>query len=250
MASIESRGYRIVYEVTGDGPPVVLVGGLSQWARQWHDAGYVAALADRYRVVTIDPLGHGASDKPHIPEMYGSADMARDLIAVVDAEGIETATWWGFSLGGWMVRRLSATNPDRVNAVILGSTVETFGPDEFPQEPMQELFRTPGGLERVWAAMGLTDPALVAAGVAENDCEALACVVESPPEALVEFDRYAVPVLSYKGSLETYYDNHLTVLRNSDAELHDVADASHVPAFARSAEVLAFVEPFIDRVNA
>jgi hypothetical protein len=97
--------------------------------------------------------------------------------------------------------------------------------------------------------MGLTDPALVAAGVAENDCEALACVMEGPRDAPAEFERYSVPVLSYKGALENYYDEDLAVLVNSGAELHDVADASHIPAFTRSAEVLAFVEPFIDRVN-
>jgi pimeloyl-ACP methyl ester carboxylesterase len=236
--------------VTGDGPAVILVCGLSQRARQWHDAGYVAALADRYRVVTIDPLGHGASDKPHIPEMYGTADVVGDLLAVADAEGIATATWWGFSRGAWMVRRLCATNPDRLNAVVLGSFVKTFGPDDFPTEPIAELFRTPGGLERVWAAMGLTDPALVATGVAENDCEALACAMEGPGDAPVELDLYAVPVLSYKGSLETYYDEDVTELASSAAEFHEVADATHVAAFARAAEVLSFVEPFIDRVNA
>ncbi len=149
-----------------------------------------------------------------------------------------------------MVSRLSATNPDRVNAVVLGSSVATFGPNEFPEEPLAELFRTPGGLERLWHAMGMTDPESVAVGLAENDCEALACVIEGPRDAPVEFERYAVPVLSYRGSLETYYDEDVAQLANSAAELHEVAGATHVSSFGRAAEVLAFVEPFIDRVNA
>ena len=66
----------------------------------------------------------------------------------------------------------------------------------------------------------------------------------------MEFDRYTIPVLSYKGSLEAYFEDDLAVLINSGAELHEVADASHYTAFKRSADVLAFVEPFIDRANA
>jgi pimeloyl-ACP methyl ester carboxylesterase len=57
-----SRGFDICYTVDGDGPPLVLVAGTLCAARQWRGFGYVDALAPHWRVINIDPLGHGASD--------------------------------------------------------------------------------------------------------------------------------------------------------------------------------------------
>ena len=147
-----------------------------------------------------------------------------------------------------MVRRLSATFPERVNAVILGSAIEDPGAGEWPTEPMPDLLRCEGGLARVWAALGFTDPALVAARLPATDCEALACVAEGVSTP-VELERYTVPVLSYKGAREAYFDDDVAVLRNSGAELHEVVDAHHYAAFAGADEVIAFVLPFLDKVH-
>ena len=63
---VMSRRWSISYSVTGSGPGLLLVPGFSQWAGQWAEAGYVDALSHRYRVVVVDPLGHGDSDKPQL----------------------------------------------------------------------------------------------------------------------------------------------------------------------------------------
>ncbi len=60
-----SRGYDISYEDVGTGVPVVLINGLSGRAAEWRDLGFVDRLCPPYRVLSVDPLGHGLSDTPH-----------------------------------------------------------------------------------------------------------------------------------------------------------------------------------------
>ncbi|MCV7169469.1 alpha/beta fold hydrolase [Mycobacterium manitobense] len=97
-----SRGFGIHYTVTGDGPPLMLVAGTMMAARHWADAGYMAALAGSRRVINVDPLGHGGSDRPHDPDDYRADGVTADLVAVLDAEGVDRATVWGYSRGGWL----------------------------------------------------------------------------------------------------------------------------------------------------
>lgn len=250
--SIDSRGYSIGYEVSGSGPPLVLVDGFTMWAEQWVTAGYVSALEGRYRVIRVDPLGHGQSDKPHDAGAYTWRACISDLLAVVDAEHIDRAHWWGFSRGAFLVQDLAHFYPERVISAIFGSPVEDTGAVEMPAEPVPELFRMPGGIERWWAAHGFSDPEQVAVALSVNDVEALACVVEGmiQSEADGEFPEYEswnMPALTYKGSIERHYEPVLALLADGRMEGHEVVGASHYDAFARSEDVLAFAEPFLQR---
>jgi pimeloyl-ACP methyl ester carboxylesterase len=65
-----SRGFSIHYTVDDGGPPLILVAGTLLAAQDWRDVGYVKALAQRWRVINVDPLGHGKSDAPHDPDAY------------------------------------------------------------------------------------------------------------------------------------------------------------------------------------
>ncbi len=67
---VVSHGHRLSYLTAGEGEPLVLIPGLMQAAVDWVDAGYPALLGDLFRVIIIDPLGFGASDKPHTSADY------------------------------------------------------------------------------------------------------------------------------------------------------------------------------------
>ena len=82
-----NRGQHIHYTVEGSGPLVVLQHGLLMGASSWRDSGFVGTLADRFCVACIDSLGHGFSDKPSDPELYGEQQRAGDIVAVIDALG-------------------------------------------------------------------------------------------------------------------------------------------------------------------
>jgi pimeloyl-ACP methyl ester carboxylesterase len=94
-----SRGHAISYEDEGSGPPVVLFPGYMQSTADYRDAGYVDRLADRWRVLIVDPLGHGRSAKPHDPEAYREPGVAADVISLLEAEALDKAVLWGYSRG-------------------------------------------------------------------------------------------------------------------------------------------------------
>lgn len=120
MASVVRAGSRIEYEVTGDGPPLVLLHGFFGDRSTWHAAGHVGALADRFRLILIDLVGHGGSDAPPDPARYQMDEHARDVVAVLDSLGIDRAAVWGASMGGRAGFHLMARFPDRLAALIAG----------------------------------------------------------------------------------------------------------------------------------
>ncbi len=92
-------GTTLAYEVTGEGPPLVLVHGITECGASW--APLVPRLAVDHRVIVIDLRGHGASG--HAPP-YDLLTFASDLRSVLDAEGVGgDAVLVGHSLGGTVV---------------------------------------------------------------------------------------------------------------------------------------------------
>jgi len=113
-------GIRIVYDVVGEGPAILLLhgGGGGQSRQSWHEVGYVARLKNEFNVITMDIRGHGDSDKPTNPTAYAIKTMCNDVLAVADACNVETFTLWGFSYGGNIGRYLAARS-DRVEKIII-----------------------------------------------------------------------------------------------------------------------------------
>jgi pimeloyl-ACP methyl ester carboxylesterase len=73
MPTTINDGLRIHYEVVGSGEPLLLYHGLTGSGERWRDTGYIAGLAEAYRLILIDARGHGQSDKPTIKtHMAGS----------------------------------------------------------------------------------------------------------------------------------------------------------------------------------
>lgn len=246
MAYVESRGHRISYQAAGEGPAVVLVCGIVQWAGQWRDAGYVDALRDSFQVITLDPLGHGASDKPADPAEYRTVEAVADAIAVLDDIGREEAIWWGYSRGGSLVLDLAHHHPDRVRALVLGDTVRLFrGETSHPHAA--PVFESEEGLAALWSGSGNADPDSLAEMLAVNDVSALRAAFHGADSDPCDFDEVDVPVLAYRSSGEITDEWMVSFLERVGAERHALEDATHSSAFTRSADVLAFVRPFLER---
>lgn len=142
-------GVRIAYEVrpaTARDPaasPIVLVHGLG-YAR-WGWDGLPNLLGQHHDVVLLDNRGIGDSDVPDGP--YTAAQMAGDVLAVLDAAGIERAHVVGSSLGGMIVQEVAIRWPQRVHHLVLLST--TPGGDDAAPMPQQtvDLIQQMPGLE-------------------------------------------------------------------------------------------------------
>jgi pimeloyl-ACP methyl ester carboxylesterase len=120
MPFATNRGQRIHYTLDGAGPLVVLQHGILMDAGSWRESGFVEALADRFCVACIDSLGHGFSDKPADPELYGGRQRAGDIVAVIDALGYERAHLLGYSMGGWMAVAVAGYHPQRLSTLVIG----------------------------------------------------------------------------------------------------------------------------------
>jgi 3-oxoadipate enol-lactonase len=112
------------YEVTGDGPPLVLTGSIGSSIAMWEPQ--LPALADRFRVIRVDHRGHGRSPVP--PGPYTIADLGGDVLAVLDHLGEQEAAVCGLSLGGMVGMWLAAHAPERVSTLALLATSAHLGP--------------------------------------------------------------------------------------------------------------------------
>jgi 3-oxoadipate enol-lactonase len=106
---------RIHYEISGDGPAVVLIHANPFDRRLW--MYQVARWSSFYRIVAVDIRGYGRSDKPETP--FSLADMAEDVLDVCRAEGIDRAIFAGVSVGSGMALLIALDHPKLAQAVIL-----------------------------------------------------------------------------------------------------------------------------------
>ncbi len=101
MPAAYNDGVTIHYEVTGEGPPLVMLYGLGGHSRDWWDE-FPAVLARRFQLYLVDNRGTGESDKPR--EAWTMDDMADDVRAVVKHAGLDSFHLLGCSLGSMIVR--------------------------------------------------------------------------------------------------------------------------------------------------
>lgn len=106
-----------------DGATVVLVGSLGSDRSMWDpQIGALSAVAD---VVAVDLRGHGGSPVPAGP--YSIAELAEDVLAVMDSVETPAAHLVGLSLGGAIVQWIAVHRPTRVKSLTLLCTSARFG---------------------------------------------------------------------------------------------------------------------------
>jgi pimeloyl-ACP methyl ester carboxylesterase len=116
---IELHGHRAVYRTAGEGgPPVVLIHGMVNSSKHWHDVAL--RLARSHTVIAPDLLGHGDSATPRGDYSLGAhAAAIRDLLAAI---GIDRATIVGHSLGGGVAMQFFYQFPQRTERLALISS--------------------------------------------------------------------------------------------------------------------------------
>jgi len=107
---VTARGIQFHLAEAGSGEEVVLC--LHGWPQHWYEWRHLLpALADRYRVLALDLRGFGWSDAP--ADGYEKEAMADDVLAVIDALGIERVNLVGHDWGGWIGFLLCLKAPHR-----------------------------------------------------------------------------------------------------------------------------------------
>jgi len=113
---ISPDGTRIAYDVSGDGPALMLLHGAGKTRQDWHKLGYVERLKEDFAVITVDLRGTGESDYRVEIEDYAIEKICHDLYAVADDCGAEQFAIWGFSFGG-NIGRYPAARTERISAL-------------------------------------------------------------------------------------------------------------------------------------
>jgi len=119
MGEFHYEGHRIEYDSYGEGERVlVLVHGLLMNRRMFERLGPELA-AQGHRVVCVDMLGHGRSDRPEDLRLYSMPLFARQLAALLDHLEQPQAVVGGTSLGANVALELAVREPERVRGLFV-----------------------------------------------------------------------------------------------------------------------------------
>jgi pimeloyl-ACP methyl ester carboxylesterase len=119
MPEFDYNGHRISYDEYGAGErPLILVHGLLMNRRMFDRLG--PAMAERgNRVIAVDLLGHGRSDRPTEMSQYSMTFFARQVETLLDHLDLDDAVIGGTSLGANVALELAYLEPKRVKAMMI-----------------------------------------------------------------------------------------------------------------------------------
>ncbi|MDH5018905.1 alpha/beta fold hydrolase [Halobacterium rubrum] len=118
------NGADIAYDVSGDGPPLVFIHGITLTKELWEPQ--VDALASSHTVLRYDLRGHGGSDGT-ATAAYSYDRLADDLDALLGSLGIEDPVVCGHSLGAGVAAEYAAKYPDELSRLVLVGMGEASG---------------------------------------------------------------------------------------------------------------------------
>lgn len=255
-------GVRLNYRLVGEGPVLAFAHSLGMDLTQWEQQERY--FEGRYRVLSYDARGHGASDKP--PGPYSIEQFGEDFYGLLRALGIGRAVAIGMSMGGMAAQALAVAHPDAVAALVLLDTTCWYledGPQQWEarakaaQEQglsslidfqLQRWFsdrtraENPGLVERAKQVFLANDVAAYAAS-----CRALGALdlrgkVESircPTLIVVGEEDYATPVSMSE-------DLHRRI---PNSELVVLPGVRHLSAMEAADPVNAQIERFLQRIG-
>jgi pimeloyl-ACP methyl ester carboxylesterase len=121
--AVEVGGHRLVFDQYGTGDRVVvLLHGLLM-RRSMHIPLATELARQGYRVLCLDMLGHGDSDRPTDKRLYSMELYGRHVVEALEALGVDKAVIGGTSLGANIALEVAVQRPDRVDGLILDMPV-------------------------------------------------------------------------------------------------------------------------------
>lgn len=184
---------KIYYEIRGEGPPIIMIMGLSA-NKDWWPPQLVDKLSEKYRLILFDNRGAGRSDKPDIP--YTMKMFANDTIGLMNVLEIKRAHIFGVSMGGMIAQEIAINYPNRVEKLILGCTT-CGGPKGImpSQEVLQMMTKARGEMPPEEYARKYVVPLLFTKETVEKRPEIIETFVKS-------YSIAPIPDFAYRRQLE------------------------------------------------
>lgn len=165
MAFFQNGNARIYYEDVGEGEPIVANHGLSEDTTYWSEPGVTAALAEKYRVISIDMRGHGRTVVEGEPKGYDEVTMGDDLTALADHLNLDKFHLLSHATGGMYVARYGIRHSDRLFSLMLTDTgsetqPKMFHPDghELTEEEIEQGQKQAEQARQEWAKLQTPPP--------------------------------------------------------------------------------------------
>ena len=115
MKTLLYKNTKISYSETGKGTVLVLLHGFLENATMWDF--YIEAFAKKYRVVTLDLLGHGKSEC--LGYVHSMEDQADVVYAVLQYLKIRKSVFVGHSMGGYVALAFAELYPENTKGLVL-----------------------------------------------------------------------------------------------------------------------------------
>ena len=133
---VDARGLRMHIALSGpqDAPAVVLVHGWPQHWWAWREV--IPLLSGERRVIVPDLRGFGWTDAPH--DGYEKEQLASDLLAALDALGVDRVTWVGHDWGAWIGQLAALRAPGTIERMLMVCAPHLW----VPRHPRQLLLLT------------------------------------------------------------------------------------------------------------
>ena len=236
---------RIAYELQGPlywrRPWLVLIQGMGMDRSGWEPV--LRKLRRHFRLVMVDNRGTGRSDPP--AASLRVADMAADVVAVLDDAGIPRAHVMGASLGGMVAQELAIDHPERLDSLVLVSTTPGW-PFAYPMPAVSVgLIATAGGMPREVALRRYVENALSGPSI-QRQPELVGRLVElqrSRPAAPGAWSAQAAAGTRYAGHLrQTRIRAHTLVLQGAADTVVDPRNGKLLADRITSARLVIFPE--------
>lgn len=253
MPTVTRYGVRLYYSDSGEGPPVFFHTGGGGDGTMWQSAGYLDALPGR-RHLLFDHRGHGRSDKPEGLAAHKQDEYIADVIAVLDATGIERAAMVGYSDGARLIHALAARHPERVTAVVgIGGVPLPAANNEWRRERALDIRKmgTRVYTERMSSRETEPAPAWLIDNLAETSTEMFALELEGwsdGPTSCAHFPVIKAPTLIVCGERENpdgAAGLAAEALPNGRAVV--IPGFGHLQAFWRADVVAPIISAFLGR---
>ena len=253
-----ASGPQVHYGEQGDpgGEPVVFLPGYTDSWFSW--SRVLPLLPGRYHAYAVDQRGHGDSERPDC--CYAVEDFAADVVAFLDAVGIERASLVGHSASCLVARRVAEAHPDRVARLVLVSSPQSLGDNEEElalqtavralEDPVPAVFARE--LQGAAAHVPLPEPFFE--GLVAESLKLPARVWKAALEGLFAFDdkaelwRIAAPTLLVWGEWDRWLpreeEDHLGVIIPG-ARVVVYPATGHSPNWERPERVAADLDAFL-----
>ena len=116
-ARVAVNGMQMYYEVSGQGEPLIVLHGAYMNIPSM--GAIIPRLAQTHKVYAIEMQGHGRTTDLDRPITY--ANLADDVVAFMDAVGLQKADVFGYSMGAATGIQLVIRHPERVNKLVSAS---------------------------------------------------------------------------------------------------------------------------------